>query len=252
MARLSRAARPLLTLLGVLILWRALVAAGAAPRFMLPPPEDVLLTMLTRAGDLAAHAAATFGVAVAGFVLGALFGALNALLLVRSSAARRWLLPLLIGGQAVPVFALAPVLTLWLGFGPAAKIVMTVLVVYFPVTAAFYDGLRRAEPGLLDLAKVMGASSSAALWRVRAPSALPALGSGLRLAAVFAPISAVIGEWTGGSQGLGYLMLYANARTQPELLFAAMLLLAIMGVLFHALVTVATRRAAPWAPETTL
>lgn len=252
--RLGAAAlvRPVVTLLGVVLIWHVLTSIPVAPQFILPSPLSVLERFWRSAESLAYHASITLLVAAAGFVIGSLFGALNAITLIQSATARRWLLPILVGGQSIPVFALAPILTLWLGYGPAAKIVMTVLVVYFPVTAAFYDGLRRADPALLDLARTMNATPSAALWRLRVPSALPALGSGLRLAAVFAPISAVIGEWVGGSEGLGYLMLYANARTQSDLLFAALFTLALMGVAFHALVAWTTRRMTPWAPETTL
>ncbi|MEM1419831.1 MAG: ABC transporter permease [Pseudomonadota bacterium] len=244
--------RPLLTFGGVILGWWALTLIPVAPSYILPSPGDVAGRMWTSRESLASNAVVTFGAALTGFVLGSAFGALNALTLVRSEGARRWLLPLLIGGQAVPVFALAPILTLWFGYGPTAKIVMTVLVVYFPVTASFYDGLRRCDPNLLDMARVMNATPTETLWRLRVPGALPALGSGLRLAAVFAPISAVIGEWTGGSAGLGYLMLYANARTQADLLFAALITLALMGVALHALVSHLTRRATRWAPESTL
>ena len=249
---IAAAARPFITLFGVALVWQILTEIPVAPSFILPSPIAVAERMLRSWESLLGHASITLLEAVAGFVLGALFGALNAITLIRSAGARRWLLPLLIGGQAIPVFALAPILTLWFGYGVAAKIIMTVLVVYFPVTAAFYDGMRRADPALLELAQVMNATASAILWRIRIPAALPSLGSGLRLAAVFAPISAVVGEWVGGSEGLGYLMLYANARTQADLLFAALFVLALMGIALHSIVAWSTRRAAPWAPESTL
>ncbi|MEL6317244.1 MAG: ABC transporter permease [Pseudomonadota bacterium] len=245
--------RGLATLAGVLLGWEALTWAGVAPSYVLPAPSAVLAAAWDLGPELLAHAAATFGVALAGFLLGAAIGIANAVTLVRSSAARRWLLPLLIGGQAAPAFALAPILTLWLGFGVAPILVMTVLVVYFPVTASFYDGLRRADADLLAMARVMGADDRALLWRLRAPAAYPELGSGLRLAAVFAPIAAVIGEWTGGaSQGLGYLMEWANGMVRAELTFAALLTLALFGVAFHRAVSALTRRLAYWAPESTL
>ncbi|MFK5981223.1 MAG: ABC transporter permease subunit [Rhizobiaceae bacterium] len=99
--------------------------------------------------------------------------------------------------QAVPVFALAPILTLWLGYGIGGNIAMIVLIIYFPITSSFYDGLKRVDSNLLDLAQTMGATKTQIMRRIRIPSALPSLGSGLRLAAVYAPIGAVIGEWVG-------------------------------------------------------
>ena len=125
-------------------------------------------------------------------------------------------MPLLVVSQAL-LFALAQLLVLWLGYGMASKVAMAVLIIYFPVTAAFLDGLRRTEPGWVELARTMDASGRAILAQVRVPAALPALASGLRVAAAVAPIGAVVGEWVGSSAGLGYLMLHANARMQVDL-----------------------------------
>ncbi|MCI4663939.1 MAG: ABC transporter permease [Neomegalonema sp.] len=245
----GRILRPLTLLLLVLIGWRALVALEVAPRFLLPAPEHVLLAMWTKSHILGPHIFATVSVALIGYRIGSWFGVLNALTLARSERARRWLLPLLVGGQAAPVFALGPLLTLWLGYGPAAKIVMTALVVYFPVTASFYYGLSSVDPRLIEIGRVMGADARTELWRLRVPAAAPALASGLRMAAVFAPISALVGEMTGSAVGLGYLMKDAIARGKPELAFAALFALALFGVLFHALVRYWTARATSWAPE---
>ena len=104
-------------------------------------------------------------------------------------------------GQTIPVFALAPLLVLWFGYGLASKVAMAILIIYFPVAAALFDGLRRTEPGWLDLARTMGATRLRTLLRVRLPAALPAFGSGLRVATAVAPIGAVVGEWVGSSAG---------------------------------------------------
>jgi len=128
----------------------------------------------------------------------------------------------------------------------ASKIVMTVIVIFFSVASAFYDGLRRADPAWLDLAETMNARPWRALWFLRVPAALPQLATGIRVAAVFAPIGAIIGEWVGASRGLGYLMLQANARMQVDMLFAALLILALFAVGLYAVVDWALRRAMPW------
>ena len=147
------------------------------------------------------------------------------------------------------MFALAPILVLWLGYGMASKVAMAVLIIYFPVTATFYDGLRRTDPGWLDLAATMGASRRAALLRIQVPAALPAFASGLRVAAAAAPIGAVVGEWVGSSAGLGYLMLHANGRMQIDLMFAALLTLAVIALALYALVDRALRLLLPWLPD---
>jgi len=175
-----------------------------------------------------------------------------ALTLVAWRGGRRWLLPVLLISQAVPVFAIAPLLTLWLGFGLGSKIAMATLIIFFPVATAFYDGLRRTEPGLLDLAHSMDATPAATLWRLRVPAALPALASGLRVAAAVAPIGAVVGEWVGASAGLGYMMLHANGRSQTDVMFAALFVLALMALALWFTVDLLLRRSIPWQPDSLL
>ena len=128
-------------------------------------------------------------------VLGACLGALSAIALAASPMARALIRPMLVFSQAVPGFALAPILTLWLGFGLWSKITMALIIIYFPVTSAFFDALKRTNRDWLGMAKVMGATPARIMWHIRIPAALPGLASGLRLAAVYAPIGAVIGEW---------------------------------------------------------
>jgi putative hydroxymethylpyrimidine transport system permease protein len=186
---------------------------------------------------------------VLGFVIGAILGIVSALCLMSSRLARQWLLPVLVTSQALPVFALAPLLVLWLGYGMASKIGMAVLIIFFPVTAAFFDGLRRTEPGWLELARSMNAGWGAVLFQIRLPAALPALGSGLRVAASVAPIGAVVGEWVGSSAGLGHLMLHANARMQIDVMFAALFTLAVMALALYFAVDRGVRHLVPWQSE---
>ena len=167
-----------------------------------------------------------------------------------SSTARRLLLPLMVFSQTGPVFALAPLLTLWLGYGIGSKIAMTLLIIYFPVASTFYDGLRNTPPGFLDLAATMNATPRRTLFQVRVPAALPSLASGLKLAAVYAPIGAVIGEWVGASRGLGYLMLLANGRVKIDLMFAALVVLAALTILLHTTGSRAGHRLTRWASGT--
>jgi putative hydroxymethylpyrimidine transport system permease protein len=165
--------RPLATALGLLLAWEALVRLTGVPPFILPGPGRVLAALVERRDLLLGHAAVTAGEILAGMVLGSLVGALAALLLAASGTARRWLTPLLVASQALPVFALAPLLVLWLGYGAGSKVAMAVLIIFFPVTAAFHDGLRRTEPGWLELAHVMNARPAAVLWHVRVPARCP-------------------------------------------------------------------------------
>lgn len=249
MSHVQSALRPLVTLLGLLALWWAVARFAGIPPFLLPGPGAVAQALAAQHVFLLQNTLVTLLEIVLGLGLGTLFGGVLALVMVFSRGLQRWLLPLLLLSQAVPVFALAPLLVLWLGFGLASKVLMAVLIIFFPVTAAFYDGLRRTEPGWLDLARTMGASNLSMLVHVRLMAALPAFGAGLRIAASVAPIGAVLGEWAGASEGLGYVMLNANARMQTALMFAALVLLAAMTILLWVAVDAVLKKLLHWAPD---
>ncbi len=241
--------RPLLVFLGLILAWQAAVVATGAPHYILPAPVRVAGALAEHWREILGHGAVTAAEILLGLLLGVLLGCTTALIIAGVRPARRWLLPVLVISQAIPVFALAPVLVLWLGYGLASKVAMATLIIYFPVTAAFYDGLRRTEPGWLDLARTMNGTGLKTLWRIRIPAALPALSSGLRVATAVAPIGAIVGEWVGSSAGLGYMMLQANARMQIDLMFAALFALALLAVGLYAAVDAALKRALPWQAE---
>ncbi len=245
-----RLLRPLVVLAGLVALWQLVVVVSGAPPYMLPGPPQVLATWVTSLGLILPHALATAAEILLGLLFGVAIGASSALILGYFRPARAWLMPVLVTSQAVPVFAIAPLLVLWFGYGMGSKVVMATMIIYFPVTAAFFDGLRRTEPGWLDLARTMGGSRWAMLRHIRIPAALPALASGIRVATAVAPIGAVVGEWVGSSRGLGYLMLHANARMQVDLMFAALFTLALFAVTLYFAVDAMLRRALPWQADT--
>lgn len=247
---MTRLLRITITTGGLLFLWYLAWEAAGRQDYLLPSPARTLATLVDRWQMIARHAGITAAEIALGLLCGTLIGGATAVLLASFRPVRRWLLPILVISQALPVFAIAPLLVLWLGYGMGSKIAMTTLIITFPVASALFDGLRRTERGWLDLAQVMGGSRWTVLWRIRLPAALPAFGSGLRVAAAVAPIGAVIGEWVGSSGGLGYLMMHANARMQVDVMFAALLVLTAMAVGLYALVDAGLRRAMPWAPDT--
>ena len=232
--RTSRALDLCLAAAAILILWQLLVWLSDTPPFILPGPWRVLQALVDNSALLLEHALVTAAEVILGLVLGTLLGAATALYLMASPGAQRILMPMLVLSQAVPVFALAPLLTLWFGYGLFGKVAMALLIIYFPVASTFYDGLRNTPPGYLSLAHTMRATPLRILLQVRVPAGLPALASGLRLAAVYAPIGAIIGEWVGASRGLGYLMLLANGRAKTDLMFAALVVLCVFTVLLRA------------------
>ncbi|MFM7346471.1 MAG: ABC transporter permease [Tagaea sp.] len=229
--------------------WEALVRLTGVPHFILPGPARVGAALAENWAFILENAGVTLVEIVLGMAVGLILGLSCALALTASKTARAWLLPLVVASQAIPVFAIAPLLVLWLGYGIASKIAAASLIVFFPVASAFYDGLARTNPGWLDLARTMGASRTSTLLRLRLPAALPAFASGARVAAAIAPIGAVIGEWVGASAGLGFLMLQSNAQMRVDLMFAALAVLAAFALAFYALVDKAMALLVPWDPK---
>ncbi|WP_199258578.1 ABC transporter permease [Paracoccus binzhouensis] len=229
-------------ILTVLALWQGVIWLAGMPPFLLPSPAAVAEALWLNRTEIARHAGFTLTEVVLGFALGSALGAALAVAMGFSQKLTGVLRPILTFSQTIPVFALAPILTLWLGFGMAPKIAVTVLIVFFPVASAFLDGLMRTPQAALDLAQVMGAGRIRIMRHLRIPAALPSLATGLRLAAVYAPIGAVIGEWVGGARGLGALMIHANGRMKTDLVFAALLVLSVMTVIFARAVALALHR----------
>jgi putative hydroxymethylpyrimidine transport system permease protein len=241
--------RPLITCAGLILLWWLVQAGLNLPPYLLPAPPRVAVALWDNRALLAGATLTTLTETLLGLLIGTALGAIAALVMAFSPVLRRWLLPVLLFSQAVPVFALAPLLVLWLGFGIASKVAVAVLVIFFPVMSATYDGLRQVPTEWLDLAHTMNATRRRVLLHVRLPAALPSAATGLRVAAALAPIGAVIGEWVGASSGLGYVMMNANARVRTDLMFAALLVLSAMTVGIWWLVDWSLRRWLVWAPK---
>ncbi|CAN5881910.1 ABC transporter permease [soil metagenome] len=241
--------RPLVTAFGLMLGWEVLVWVTGVPPFILPPPSRVLVVLAERYDLLLAEAVWTAAEMILGLLLGLVLGGLLAIVFAASAGWRRWALPLVIVSQAIPVIAIAPLLVVWLGYGMASKVAMAALVIFFPVVSALYDGLRRTDPGWLDLARTMDAGPYAMLLQIRVPAALPAFASGARIAAAVAPIGAVIGEWVGASAGLGYLMTLSLARGQTALAFAALVVLCLLGLALYYATDRLARLLVPWQSQ---
>lgn len=228
-------------MLGLIVIWQLIVSLTDVPRFILPSPYLVGSAFVDNFDLIVEHTLVTLYEILLGLIIGITLGIVTALQFEISPVAKFFLKPVLIFSQAIPVFALAPVLTLWLGYGMISKVTMAVMIIYFPVTSALHDGLTRTPSGFSDLAYVMNSKPIRLLFLVRLPAAMPNLLSGIRLAAVYAPIGAVIGEWVGSSQGLGYLMLLANGRVKTDLMFAALFTLGFLSMSLYGLITLAIK-----------
>lgn len=218
-------------LIVVLLSGWLLARHSGVPTFLLPAPQAVLEALWLHRQLLWHHTLYTLAEIVLALLLGVGAGVTLAVLMAASPLLRRVLFPLVTASQAIPVFALAPLLVLWLGFGIASKVVVAALILFFPLCLSLFDGLCRTPSGWLELAQTSTPSRFRIFWRVRWPAALPQFFSGLQMAVVLAPIGVVIGEWVGASEGLGYLMMQSNARLETATSFAALLLLLILALL---------------------
>lgn len=235
--------------LSLTAIWWAAVLVFAPEPYLLPGPDRVAAALVRRWSDLWPNALVTLAEILLGLAAGIVIGIGTALFMGYFPASRRVVTPFVVVLQSIPVFAIAPVLVLWFGFGMASKIVMATVIIFFPVASAFHDGIERTDPGLLDLAALYRARHGQTLRLIRVPAALPSLISGLRMAATVAPIGAIVGEWVGASAGLGLLMMHANARLQTDVMIAALLLVVAMAVVLRLATDHLTRRLAPWLPE---
>ena len=232
--------------LGVLVLWEVGVRAFGVPAFLLPGPVEISSAFIGSWDLLLRHAVPTAMEAVVGFIGAMVAGGLSGVLISRSALAERSLYPWLVASQTLPVIAVAPVLVTWFGYGALPKVLVVVLFCFFPITVGVVDGLRATDPDLLRLMRSFGASRWKTFFAVEAPGALPFVFGGVRLAVTYCVVGAVIGEWVGSSEGLGFLMIQDKNQFETPRLFAEIALLSMMGVALFLSVALAQRLLAPW------
>jgi NitT/TauT family transport system permease protein len=244
--RVAGVAWPLLASLAVfLVAWQAIVVAGAYPPFILPGPL-VVLARFVKAwtdGTMWPHFSATLIEVLLGFAIGASLALVAGVVLARSRLAERLLSPYLVAAQATPILALAPLIALWFGTGLPSKLVITTLIVFFPVAVATMVGLRSVDPRLLEMARSFRATPAQVVRRVEIPAALPSILGGMRVGVTLAVIGAIIGEWAGGERGLGVLINVARGSLfDIPLMFATLVTLALMGVALYLAMVLVERR----------
>ena len=217
----------------IFAIWEFCCVYFNLPPFMLPPPSKIFMSIYTNWDLRLKHASYTLVEILASIFIGTIIGVITALIISSSERLKRWVMPILLASQSIPVFALAPLLILWLGYGMSSKIVIGVLIVFFPITSNFTDALNKVPQELIDAGKTIGLTKVQVFWKIKIPSSLPGLCSGIRVAACFAPIGAVVGEWIGGSTGLGSFMIYSNARLQTDNMFAALIILIFITITLY-------------------
>lgn len=242
----ARALPPLCLGVIVVALWQAYVAISGVRESIFPSPLEVARALVRDRSVLLSGTGTTLSEILLGFAAAIVVGVALALAVSSSRLIERALYPWLVVTQMIPVPAIAPVVVLWTGFDIRPRVIVIALVSFFPIAVNTIDGLRATDAELLGLLRTLGAGRRQLFRVAKLPAALPYLFSGLRVSAALAVIGAVFAEWVGSSGGLGYLILTYNSQTETPDVFAAIVVLAAIGVALFAAVGIAERLLIPW------
>jgi len=237
------------TFVTLLVLWELLVREFKVPGWILPAPSAIALALAEWRGELARHSLVTLYETIVGFALAIAISLPLAVAVVYAPILRNTVYPILLVFQSVPKVAIAPLLALWIGFGMLPKIVVVFLVCFFPIIVATATGLAAVPTPLMELIRSLSASTLQTFIKIRFPTAIPHIFVGLKIAITFAVIGAVIGEFVGSEDGLGYLILVSSSQSRTPLAFAALVLLTAMSIVLYYGIAFVERIAVPWAPR---
>jgi putative hydroxymethylpyrimidine transport system permease protein len=240
---------PFVLLAAAVGVWELVVRAAGVPDYLFPAPSAVARSLGADAALLWQATLVTLPEIVLGYLFAVAAALALAVVLHFSTALRRALLPILVLSQTVPTVLLAPILAILLGYGIGPKLVVVAVVCFFPIVVNAVDGLRSSDPELARMMRTLHGDRLAIFRRVELPGALPSIFSGARVAATYAAVGAVFGEWAGSSGGLGFLILQAQPALDTARIFAAVLVLSALALGLYGLVTLAERALVPWARD---
>ncbi|MES2280295.1 MAG: ABC transporter permease [Pseudomonadota bacterium] len=233
----------------VLVVWEAISRIFKLPQFVLPAPSSIGKILVTRQASLSQAAWVTAEEILYGFLLSTAVGMLIAVLIARFERMGRAVYPLMVLFQNVPKIALAPLFILWFGYDLAPKILLIVVMAFFPVALNMLVGLQSADPNLVTLMRTVGASRTEILMRVQIPNSLPYLMSGIKIAITLSVIGAIVGEFAGASAGLGYMIQFASTQMETSLVFAALIQISLLGMFFYYAIEFIEWKYISWAPK---
>ncbi len=227
-------------------LWYAIIWIFRFPEYVLPTPATVASILWNDAGLLFEHARMTIFETLVGFALALVIGIAVALVMHSSRIVRYLAYPHLVLLQAIPLIAVAPIVLVWFGFGPLAKILVVAFVCFFPIAVNAFEGFRSVDPSYRELLDTFGASRWARYRHLYVPASVPGILSGAKIAATYSVLGAVIGEWLGGSRGIGVYMTRAQRSFRNDRLFAAIVIVMILSLGLFKIVEFAGERLTPW------
>lgn len=235
-----------IALLVLIALWQIATIVFAVPTYLLPSPWLILKTIANDWRLLLNHGWVTVLEIVVGFVISVAVGVPIAVCVTYFKIFDRAIYPLIVGSQTIPKVAIAPILLAWFGFGMTPKIIIVVMVAFFPIVINTVVGLRSAPVAILHLARSMGANGWQIFWRFRLPQALPSIFAGMKMATILSVIGATVAEFVGAERGTGYLIMVSGSNFNMARQFAAIVLLSLVGVIFFWLVERTERLCLPW------
>jgi NitT/TauT family transport system permease protein len=242
----SRIARPIIFIVALFVLWEAVIDVFRIPPYLIPAPLAVVKQLVAEWPRLLAESAVTTYATLGGFALSIAFGIPVALWIAYSRTVESYVYPLLVFSQSVPKIAIAPLFVVWFGFGIVPKVIAAFMLGFFPVVVSTVAGFKSVEPEMLDLARSMKASRLQTFLHISLPNALPSVFAGLKVSVTLAVVGAVVGEFVGSNSGIGYLLQIANGNFDLPLMFAALTVLSLIGVLLFAAVDLVERLTIPW------
>jgi NitT/TauT family transport system permease protein len=235
------------TMIALVVLWEAAVWAFKIPTFLVPAPSEIWQEFLSKTALYTNHTAITLWETVLGFLLAVVFGFVAAVAIVYSPLLQAIVYPIILVLQIVPKVAVAPLLLIYLGYGQPSKMTIALLLAFFPIVVNTATGLKAVDQELVDLVKVLRGNRWQEFLKIRFPASVPYIFSGLKIAITLAVIGAIIGEFVGGNEGLGFLIVMANAQLVTPMSFASLTLLSIIGVALFGIIVLLERLIAPWA-----
>jgi len=240
---------PIAFFLLVLAAWQVSCNVFAVPDFLLPSPIAIAKKIAELPERMLLHTLTTLREVLIGFAAACIGGIVLASLTAHSRLFGRTVFPMLVMSQTIPTIAIAPILVIWFGPGDAARLIVVFLIAFFPMVVNTTAGLLRVNEELIDLARGLNASRWKIYTKIRMPNALPHIFTGMRISIALSVIGAVVAEFVAAEQGLGYLIFSANTNLDTKLVFAGVVLLAVMGIILFQLVRLAQQFAVPWARE---
>jgi NitT/TauT family transport system permease protein len=237
---------PIFSLGAFLLIWQVGVTIFDVPTYLLPKPTDVVITMVEDFDKLMSNAWVTAYEMLLGYFLAIIVAIPLAIFITISPTFDRFITPILLVSQTVPKIAIAPLFLIWFGVGPLPKILVAFLISFFPIVIDTAVGLRSVSPEMIDLVRSMGANRLQVFTRIRLPTSLPYMFSGLKVAATLAVVGAVVGEFVGADKGLGYLLLVANSYLDTPLAFASIVVLTVIGILLYYVIDTLEHWLIPW------